>query len=304
MSSNQNARMEPSGARDVLRQKSSTPKRKHDEISQDTPARIIRDIEMSFALANGDAQANGEPGAAGATSSTARGAWTNPKHPTKPGLKLLDSYPIVPDVEATPDTGSFGIMRYSTNPVAESHTYDERLDVAILRPRDPRPEVMQMWQAQKQEREAKGSRATEQQPYDYDLFLAGDKDAVEGIQMIAQDAGADGEQSFEFPRVRTYETVHGELLEPFEDSIALALVDGERNERDNGRGLAKGAYFYPIGSRTVVRPARAGWGHAASGDAVVDMLDVSYRAADEKELKQRSEYSNGMYEAPLVEAAS
>ena len=300
MSSNQNARIEPSGAREVVRQRPIPQKRKHTDISHDEPARIVRDIEASFALANDDVQANGEPGPAGGVASIARSAWANPKHPTKPGLNLLDIYPVLPDLEATPDTGSYGVVKYTTNPVANSNT-DNGVEVAILRPRDPRPEVMQMWQARKQEREAAGDRAVEQQPYDYDLFLAGDADAVEEIRTAAQDANAEGAQSFEFPRVRTYETVNGDLLDPFEDSVALALVDGESGARDR-IGLAKGAYFYPIGARTIIRPARTGWGHSTNSDAVVDMLDVSYRAAQEFELSQRKEHNNSMYEAPSAEA--
>ena len=302
MVSNQNSRTEITGARNPARPKSNTQKRRHDDISQDEPARIVRDIESGFTLANDiDAQTNGD-----AAVNNAKSAWANPKHPTKPHLKLLDAYPVLPDLDATPDTGTYSVIKYRTNPVASTKKYDERLDIAVLRPRDPRPEIEARWRQEQAERAEKGEPETEL-PYDYDLFLAADEDVAEKAQKSIESPDEHADESFEFARIRLYETQTQQHNkdDPFDHNIAVALFDNDDQEdvqqNHKRRKLEKGAYFYPVGANIIIQPARGGWGATAT-EGVVDMLDVSYREPDAAEIDMRNE-QNTRYEAPLTEAA-
>ena len=273
-------------SRDSTKSKTAL-KRKHDDISRDDPVRIIRDIEQSFQLANEAGYVNGD--AAPATSS--RDAWANPKHPKNPQLQLIDAYPILPDLDAIPDAGSYSVTKFNTNPVSSESGYDERLDVAVLLPRDPKAEVMQLHRSRQAERIEKGLYE-ERIPFEYDLFLAKDRGLVEDIKRNISSPGEEEQANYEFPRIRSYETVNqsGNQNEPFDDTVALALYDGSEEEDDGGmekkRKLAKGAYLYPISVRNLIRAARGGIGNAAS-QSTADVLDVSFRPPNEDEIKQR-----------------
>ena len=86
-------------------------------------------------------------------------------------MNLLDSYPILPDLEGLPDTGSYVVMKFITNPVAASDRYDERLDVGLLRPMDQSIEAQRLLEAQMAEHANDPSRPPPIPQYDYEFFL-------------------------------------------------------------------------------------------------------------------------------------
>lgn len=201
-------------------------------------------------------------------------AWTNPKHPSKPELSLLDSYPVLPDIEALLAGCNYFVNKFITNPVAAGDSYDERLDTAILRPRND-PQAYSKYETKLAEWKASPNGKPEPLPEDdYDYYLPQEPTAVRGIKRklnvndpekdddeLYTDEIADGSRVFKYSRLRTYETYTqtGDQENPYNDSVALALHDPE-NEVGPVPGtkerLDKAAYFYPVMQRMAVRPKR------------------------------------------------
>ncbi|CAD0098484.1 unnamed protein product [Aureobasidium mustum] len=131
-------RFESSTSKDLLRVRNDPKRRKAPPVNRDDPINIIRSLVKGFDVAYPEDAYTGpdsETNIRGAPITEAdRSAWKKPKHPTKPNLTLLDAYPLLPDMDALPMTGDYQIVKFSTNPVAQSDSYDQRLDTALLRP--------------------------------------------------------------------------------------------------------------------------------------------------------------------------
>lgn len=229
-------------------------------------------------------------------------AWTTPKHPTNPNLQLLDSYPLLPDLEAIPQIGSYILLKFKANPVSASDKYDTRLDTAIFRPSvDPEKEAQ--YEVKKAEWTPESGNPKPLQEYDYDYYLPGGGEAVRGIkrkldindpenddpELYTDDLG-DDQRAFKYPRVRTYETSaqNGDDENVYNDTVAIALHDPET---DVGRvpgahkRLTKGAYFYPISTKMVIKPKRkAGVGMQPGDEEKPDEINLTIREPDENDL--------------------
>lgn len=272
-SSQQAQHFSSSTSKDLLRMRSNDKKRKL-SINKDDPINIMRHIVKGFDIAYpGDAY-KGEDSTenlrgAQVTDSELK-AWSNPKHPSNPELKLLDSYPVLPDLDAIPSLGFYMVMKYQSNPSDSDvrNKYDERLDTAILRPvpdeaaDEEFAEKLRAWQ------ESNSDKPEPIREYDYDYYIPTDNGAVRGIKrkLDVNDPGKDDDQLytddngegvsvFKYKRLRTYEThtQHGDSKNYYNDSVALALHDANIHA---GQRLQKGAYFYPIIQRTGLRPKR------------------------------------------------
>ena len=136
-------------SKDLLRLKND-PKRKESTKSRDKedPLNILKNIVKGFDIAYPQDAHKGED-----TAERIRGAavtpeeikaWANPQYPDKnKNVTLLDSYPILPDLEAIPQMGSYMLMKFTTNPIPMPDRYDTRLDTAIFRPCvDPEKEAI------------------------------------------------------------------------------------------------------------------------------------------------------------------
>ncbi|TKA69102.1 hypothetical protein B0A55_08851 [Friedmanniomyces simplex] len=274
-------------SKDMMRLRNDPKRRKLNTVDKEDPVNIIRNIVKGFDIAypgdayKGDDSTTNIRGAA-VTDADAK-AWTHPKHPTKPGLQLLDSYPVLPDLDALCTAGAFVVAKFQSNPLA-GDTYDSRLDTAILRPiEDPRTQAIHQrklddWKASNQ---AKPEPTVE---YDYEYFVVPDTataaaavhnskrtfdvhDAENKDPDLYTDDLPDGSRGFKYERLRTYETYnqHGHPQNHYNDSVALALHDpemelgggeGEEEQHDERRSAAKAAYYYPIVQRTALRPKR------------------------------------------------
>jgi RNA polymerase II-associated factor 1 len=108
------------------------------EANKDDPISILRGIVKGFDIANPQDAYRGEDSQknlrGGQVTQQERDAWARPVHPTKPNMRLLDSYPILPDLDSLPDTGNYMLLKYQTNPSDISTHYDPRLDVALNPP--------------------------------------------------------------------------------------------------------------------------------------------------------------------------
>ncbi|GAB7347172.1 hypothetical protein MBLNU459_g3286t1 [Dothideomycetes sp. NU459] len=306
ISSTQGAqRFESSTSKDLL--KFSNKRRRVPNVGRDDPINIIRNLVKGFdtayprdAYTGPDSQTD----IRGAdVTDVDRKAWKNPKHPSKPNVTLLDSYPLLPDLEALPTTGDFQITKFSTNPVATAESYDERLDVAILRPTYADTDKFEERVA------AYKLDPTLPKPlpeWDLDLFLTESEHTVRGIKRKFDPSDPDNEddalydretesgKAFMYQRIREYETYQqaGDPDDAYGDTVALALhepdlvgsaVDGARKR------LRKGAYYYPVKQRTNLRPKRK-TGAVASGARAehVDLLYITVREPDNDEMANRT----------------
>lgn len=290
-------------SKDLLRR--SDTKRSTKVRDKEDPINILKNIVKGFDIAYPSDAHKGEDTAEnirGAPISTEEvKAWANPKHPTNPNAKLLDSYPLLPDLEAIPQMGSYMVMKFTTNPVSSSDKYDTRLDTAIFRPAaDPSKEAT--YEQKKEEWDPESGRPKPLQEYDYDYYLPGDGNAVAGIkrkldindpdnddlELYTDDLG-DGQRAFKYPRVRTYETANqtGDDENVYNETVAIALHDPETDVGHvpgTTRRLGKGAYFYPISTRLTIKPKRKiGMAAMAGEEEKPDELNLTIREPDEED---------------------
>lgn len=275
-------------------------KRKTAETSLDDPIHIARHILKGFNVAYPADAYNGQDSIENlkAAESTAeeRLAWNKPKHPRNPNLKLLDSYPLLPDWDATPDTGAYMVFKFTAPPVNNplDRAYDTRLDVSLLRYAG---QTIQDHESYSQALEAHKQDPTVPMPVprmQYEYFLPSDKDKVQGIKRnfttydptndaeidfnIGEDDDGQPRKCFKYEYIRAYETsqVAGDPQDEYGDTVALALHDPEKHESQSLRdtSLQKAAYFYPISQRTSIRPRRPGNPDLTEEQQKVDVIEA------------------------------
>ena len=240
-------------------------------------------------------------------------AWNHPRHPTNQNLRLLDSYPIIPDLEGLPETGSYLVTKFHTNPVARTDTYDERLDVGLFKPNDESEEDQERMRMAQAAHETDPSVPIPVPTYNYDYFLPKKASAVRGIKRKVNPSDPDhdnddlydavrndGEKCFHYDRVRAYETHQqtGNVNEEYQDTVLIALHDPESAGASGGSGgrkLQKAAYYYPILSKMFIRPKRAPNGarmgmlgrQMQKSEDQVDAIEATIREPTEEEQNMR-----------------
>lgn len=210
-------------------------------------------------------------------------AWRRPKHPSKPDLKLLDSYPIRPDLDATTDGGAYIVSKFQGNPTSVNAEHDARMDMGLIMPTE-----------------------REGEDYDYEFYLPQDEETAKKLkrkyECIDEDeepdapSSQDGARSFRFQHHRTYDM--GRQLtsveQPYKE-IALALHDPELEDPVSGSRLVKGAYYYPISMKMQLKPRRnRNLANLGSQKKAVDVegdrpdeVNLLVRDADEEEVEKR-----------------
>jgi hypothetical protein len=275
-----------------IRRGQQQPVRKEPEAFKKDPANILRAVEKGFNLAYprdayiGDGDKSGRAKGADITAAE-KEAWERPRHPTKPNLKLLDSYPVLPDLDAIPDSGSYIVFKYQTNPVKSTSTYDQRLDSMILYPLPPTGEQQSAFEAQLEEHTANptGVLKPTMPAVDFMAFIPEGGDDVETARenlsklkrkfdvfdadhdaddLYPHPAGDDHPNPhFKFDKLRAYETYQltADADALWNDHLAVALHEprDEEHDVDHLERLTtrqKAAYLYPIMQRTLIRPRR------------------------------------------------
>jgi RNA polymerase II-associated factor 1 len=256
-------------------------KRRRQDLSQDDPTNIAKHILKGFNLAYPSDAYNGPDTAdklRGAEITTEdRQAWRVPKHPANSALHVIDSYPLLPDWDALPDSGVYMMYKFTRPPIEGA--YDERLDVALLRPAGQSIADQERFLKEQAEYKEDPTLPTPAPRYHFEFFLPSEKEKVQGIKRnfttydpdnedeIPFDMGNDDEGNprkyFKYDHVRMYETTAqgGDLQDAYGDSVAIALHDPETHPDGPLRPgkLQKAAYFYPVGQTTriaVNRPAK------------------------------------------------
>ncbi|KAK0623097.1 RNA polymerase II-associated [Immersiella caudata] len=215
------------------------------EPDKGTPAWIKRRVEKSFEVA-----------AAGLADRN------RVKHPSKRNVKLVDAYPLLPDLDAFPDSGAYVTVKFQTNPVAATDYYDARLLSGIFKPIERSAQEEAAFEAAF----AAYERDPENTPkpsnmMNYDFFLAADAETGEkfrkrfdvdnpdhdddSLYTISENGGA-----FRFPRVRAYETAQEKEMDhdnKYDEEVILAYRDDENQ---------KALYYYPVMQRSTIRSQR------------------------------------------------
>ena len=245
-------------------------------------------------------------------------AWKKPQHTTKKGLRLVDCFPLVPDLDTVPDSGGYILVKFATNPMAASNTGDGRLDVGVLRPLELRPELVASVNAAAAINAADPSKPPMgPPPYDYELFIPQSRDSVRMIRRKLNpydprrdDPDSENGQletpSARYERIRVYETtnVTSSTNRRF-DEVAMTLYDpaavrGTANG-DSGKGVnprkRKAAYYYPILQRSHIRPRRTTIVKAVMAGVTakeleddenrLDFIDIAFREPNTSESERR-----------------
>ena len=224
------------------------------EPDRGTPAWIKRRIEKSFDVA--------------AANFADR---TRVKHPSKRNLKMVDAYPLLPDLEAFPDSGAYVTVKFSTNPVNSSDSYDTRLLSGIFKPIERTAAEEQLYENARAAWERDPAQPKPSQMMNYDLFLpadapTGDKfrakfdvdnpDRASRSLYTSSEAGG----SFRFPRVRAYETAQEKEMDhdnKYDEEVILAFRDDEtQTKRRDDDSAPQAVYYYPVMQRTTIRSQR------------------------------------------------
>ncbi|KAF2761063.1 Paf1-domain-containing protein [Pseudovirgaria hyperparasitica] len=281
-------------------------KRRHTDSHSDDPISIIRAIYKGFDLAYPNEAYTGpdstEKIRGAEISPEERSAWKFPVHPSKPDVKVVDSYPILPDMDAFADAPGYSVMKFVSAPVDKQDKYDRRLDTCVFRPLvDP---------VRQQEYEAQRAIDPSAAPpkFDYELYLP-QSESVGNIKrkFNVLDPGNNDDDlydeqtrntdtpHFRFDKVRTYETFqHSETSGLYSEHVAVALHDAPAGSKKQ-----KAAYIYPILNRTIIRPRRKvnRPGPSEEQEDSADVIQLTVRDLDEEEVNERERILQEKYMA-------
>ena len=252
-------------------------------------------------------------------------AWRYPQHPSRPDLQLVDQFSVLPDLDAYPDAGAYIVVKFATNPVAASAVYDDRLELAVLRPLDIPAQKRAAHQVAVAAHLADPSRsAPPPTAFDYECFIPRDPTQAGTIRRAlnlrdphgadpAFDDEATSVSSFRYERIRAYETSSAANTgDGGYHELALAIYDPASADFDvhddasldpspagrAGRHRQRAAYYYPIIQRCQIRPRRSHVVHVSmhgphprnteEEDDQVDLMDVVVREPTEMERRRRA----------------
>lgn len=230
-----------------------------------------------------------------ATLCAARRAWDALVHPTKPHLRVVETFPLLPDMAATSDAGGYLVFQFATDPLAASRTRDTRMDVGLLKPRAETPDD--------DDDGADADADAEMPEHNFDFYLpasAGVAARIKRKLLAHGTADRRPREEFAYRFVRSYETkTHKTHRGPAVCEAALTFHAGA------------GARYYPVVGRYVLQPRRA---HkfppgmplperdlarerrrtARDGAGPPDVMRVTVRELSWAEKSRREEHAAGM----------
>lgn len=235
------------------------------------------------------------------------------RHPTNRNLKLQASYPLIPDLEAFPDAGGYITIKFLTNPVPPSSTYDVRLENSVLRPIPPTEEEHLAKLAAREAHELDPERnPPPDETIEYEFFLTETPeealrfkrkfdvlDTENDDEELYTGISGTGEGCFRFKRVRPYESASqiGSVLDKYDDEVMIALHDGSDGLHQ------KAAYYYPIVQRTAIRPQRTknihkhrlGYTGLDADGTATDFVDMRVEGPTDEMVGARNVYKDHPY---------
>ncbi|KAJ2978002.1 hypothetical protein NUW58_g7634 [Xylaria curta] len=286
----------------ALRSLNPTPlkrptKRRSPEPDKDSPAYVKRKIDQSFSIAATNLKDKGRV-----------------RHPTKRHLKLVDSYPMIPDLDAFPDYGGYFTIKFTNNPVPASGAYDKRLLNAVVKPSTLPDETEAAYKLAKQAHErdpANNPKPANPQTYNY--FLS---DSVRTSEKFNQrfdvlnpdrddddlytSRNSEGQGCFQFRFLRTYETkdeVELDNATKYDEELLIAFNNDEMLDQ-------KAAYYSPVIHRVVMKPQRSKTIHRNAGladeaEEIPDRLAVTVNDFDDKTRSIMDKWKTDPYKDPF-----
>lgn len=241
--------------------------------------------------------------------------WNKPIHPDNPRLRPLETFPLLPDLDAFADASGYATFKFDKAPLpAIGGRRDTRIDVGLLHPTAPSSRLIEAHAARQKahERNAAVNPDPGEVPLDWDLCLPETSDAISKIKATLNTARShkdddtlyteEDEDSknkfFRFPRLRSYETAHQVLEQLTLRSVALSLFDPETaTESSHLSEGSKAAYYYPISQKTKLRPERkpiAQGGFAMPRREEIpedraDQIKLAVREPDAEEIRLRQD---------------
>lgn len=168
-------------------------------------------------------------------SETAERSWDKPRHPTKPHLSVVETFPVLPDVAAQSDAGGYLVFKFATSPLPVSEVRDTRVDVGLLRPHGDT---------------GKRSKPAEQ---NFDYYLPSTTAIATGIKRKLENLNGhdrNPRKQFKYEYIRAYETKRHQQYEP--DVVGEAAMTFHPCSKQK----QKGVYYYPVVGRYVLQPKR------------------------------------------------
>lgn len=263
------------------------------------PVRILAAVMRGFDIANPETVGAGYVAKAGEDKSIklAEENWRNLKHPTKRGVKAVETYPVLPDPEALGELNGYLVYKFSADPLG-GHAHaavgqgvrDERVDVGVMRIRYLAEEVKAANQSSQSQTQTQKTAEREGE-MTLDFYIPSDP-AIPAVRSIKRkfcsveeeeeaeerEKHPDGSppEGFKYQFVRAYDqqpmATTASTSDPSNPSantnphpsappeIALVLHSPEKTKHGQGgmcnRPLPKGAYWYPVVFRSLLRPKR------------------------------------------------
>ncbi|KAI0911478.1 RNA polymerase II-associated [Ustulina deusta] len=272
-------------------------KRPSPEPDKDSPAYVKRKIDQSFSAAAANLKDK-----------------SRVRHPTKRHLKLVDSYPMVPDLEAFPDYGGYFTIKFTNNPVPASGFYDKRLLNAVIKPGTLPEEVETTFKHAKQAHERdpdNNPKPTNPQTYNY--FLSDSLETSEKFNQrfdtlnpdhddddLYTSKNSEGHGCFQFRFVRTYETkdeIELDNATKYDEELLIAFNNDQMIDQ-------KAVYYSPVIHRVVMRPQRSktiyrNAGLAEDIEEIPDRIAVTVNNYDDKTRGIMDKWKTDPYKDPF-----
>ncbi|KAL7270931.1 hypothetical protein RUND412_006345 [Rhizina undulata] len=270
------------------------------------PVRILYAVMKGFDVANPETA--GKDSAAGQltdqASANAERNWKELRHPNKPHVRAVETYPLLPDFEATNDSGGYMVFKFSSNPMAPTKRRDTRVDVGLLKPRE-----------KPVDEDGNVDASAGQDIFDYyipDTEAVGNsikrKFAAYAADPSDDEEPVEDDDEFIYNYVRGYETKSHTQHNPDTVEEAALLLHGGDSKKP------KGAYFYPILTRYVIRPKRKNKNppgmlinrkeedYEDEADKAPEIMNVKVRSLNGEERRRRGEMkSNWMSKVAVHE---
>lgn len=298
------SRFDSTTSRSLIDNTGNRVRRPATKVDTDSPTYIKSQVEKSFQTAASNVK---NP--------------TQVRHPTNRNLKIVSAYQLLPDLDAFPDAGGYITVKFLTNPVPPSTTYDTRLENSLLRPVAPTDEEQAAKDAAREAHERNPERVPPpDETIEYEFFLTETPeeafafrrkfdvyDSEKDDEDLYTTKTSSGTGCFRFKRIRAYESAQqsGSILDKYDDEVMIAVHDGSDSHHQ------KAAYYYPIVQKTAIRPQRSkniqkqkqGFTNAEEDEKVTDFVDMRIEEPDEQMVAARNVFKEHPFgkEEPVEE---
>lgn len=243
----------PAKAHSVLRSAHPTPikrpiKRRSPEPDRDSPDYVKRKINQTFSITEQNLNDR-----------------SRVRHPTKRNVKLVDAYPLLPDLDAFPDSGTYVTIKFSNNPTSSSNSYDARMLSGIFLTINQTPAEEEAYEAALEAYQRDPQNTPKPiNPMNYNFYLSDTSANAERFRKRFDTTNPNRDDDsfythrrdgvpphFQLRRVRGYETAWESELHHGTKYDEEVLIGFDDSSSEN-----KAAYYYPVMQRSTIKPQR------------------------------------------------